>query len=446
VRPVNAAKPGVFIVEGQRLFVTFCLVSSLFLLWGFCNGLIDVMDKHFQDYLHLTKAQSAWVQTAHYLGYALMALPAGLLTRAIGYKGGILSGLLLVAAGGFWFIAATNISSFWAFLLGVSIIAMGLTVLETVANPYATVLGPKQYGALRINLAQSFNGVGWMLGPIVGGAFFYSAGGVAGAHGHLYIPYVGVAILVLLLAIIFHFSNVPDLNTSDEYGLDSTSLPHGRHSVWAHPHFVAGVVAQFLYVAAQAGIFSFFINYMVSEAPALSEVLQKSWLLMNGTEVRAGEFFLNDQGAARLQGLLGFGLFLLGRLSGTLLLRKVPAHRLLATYSLINVVLCLIVALRLGWISVAAVFLIFFFMSIGFPTIFALGIYGLGVQAKKASAFLVMAILGGAIMPKLMGHLGDTYNMSVAFLMPLGCFIAICMYGYLWPRLSATTGVISLQP
>src|SRR6185437_13589730 len=132
---------------GKNLFITFCLVSSLFLLWGLCNGMIDVMDKHFQDKLHLTKAQSAWVQTAHYLGYALMALPAGLLSRAIGYKGGIIVGLLLVSAGGFWFIAATGISSFWAFLLGVSVIAMGLTVLETVANPYTTVLGPKESGA-----------------------------------------------------------------------------------------------------------------------------------------------------------------------------------------------------------------------------------------------------------------------------------------------------------
>src|SRR5580692_10569279 len=145
----RAPASGVFVTEeGRNLLLTFCLVSSLFLLWGFCNGLIDVMDKHFQDRLHLSKAQSAWVQTAHYLGYALMALPAGLLTRAIGYKGGILSGLLLVSAGGLWFIAATKISSFWAFLLGVSIIAMGLTVLETVANPYTTVLGSKRYAAL----------------------------------------------------------------------------------------------------------------------------------------------------------------------------------------------------------------------------------------------------------------------------------------------------------
>src|SRR5205823_6939565 len=130
--------------QGASFAFPFCLVSSLFLLWGFCNGLIDVMDKHFQDELHLTKAQSAWVQTAHYLGYAIMALPAGLLARAIGYKGGIISGLLLVSLGGFWFIAATHIVSFWAYLLGVCVIAMGLTLLETVANPYTTVLGPKE--------------------------------------------------------------------------------------------------------------------------------------------------------------------------------------------------------------------------------------------------------------------------------------------------------------
>src|SRR4051812_48268231 len=160
--------PGLFTVDGKNLAFTFGLVSSLFLIWGFCNGMIDTMDKHFQDQLGLTKAQSAWVQFAHYMGYALMALPAGLLTRRIGYKGGIIFGLVLVALGGLWFMPATQISQFWAFLMGVCLIAMGLTVLETVANPYTTVLGPKEYGASRINLAQSCNGIGWILGPIVG--------------------------------------------------------------------------------------------------------------------------------------------------------------------------------------------------------------------------------------------------------------------------------------
>lgn len=432
-------RAGWFVTEGgQSLFFTFCLVSSLFLLWGFCNGMIDVMDKHFQDQLHLSKAQSAWVQTAHYLGYALMALPAGFVARAIGYKGGIISGLLLVSAGAFWFIAATRIAAFWSFLLGVCIIASGLTVLETVANPYTTVLGPKEYGAFRINLAQTFNGVGWMLGPIVGGAFFYSASGVEAAHAQLYIPYLAVAIVVLLLAAIFGFAHMPDLIAGN--GSPRQAPPEPTASIWLRPHFAGSVLAQFLYVAAQAGIFSFFINYMVSEVPAISEALSHSWWLKGGTTAKDGAVFINEEGAARLQGLGGFGLFLLGRLAGTALLGKVSAHRLLGTYSLVNVALCAIVVMKLGWISVGAVCLSFFFMSISFPTIFALGIHGLGVQAKKASAFIVMAILGGAIMPKLMGHLGDVYDMSVAFLIPSGCFAVITLYGFSWPALARSRG------
>jgi len=160
--------------DGGSHFVPFALVSSLFLLWGVCNGMIDVMDKHFQQVLHLTLARSAWVQFAHYLGYFLMALPAGFLATKLGYKGGIIAGLLMVAVGGFWFVPATHIAQFWAYLLGVCVIAAGLTFLETVANPYTTVLGPPQFAATRINLAQSCNGVGWIFGPILGGLFFYS--------------------------------------------------------------------------------------------------------------------------------------------------------------------------------------------------------------------------------------------------------------------------------
>src|SRR5260370_1367136 len=170
-----AEKSGLFIGDnGKNLVFTFALVSSLFLLWGLCNGMIDVMDKHFQEELSLTKSQSAWVQFAHYLGYFLMSMPAGWLAIKLGYKGGIIAGLLMVAAGGFWFIPATHIAAFWAFLLGVCIIASGLTFLETVSNPYTTVLGDPRYAATRINLAQSCNGIGWIFGPIVGGTFFYS--------------------------------------------------------------------------------------------------------------------------------------------------------------------------------------------------------------------------------------------------------------------------------
>lgn len=422
--------------EGKNYFVTFILVSTLFLLWGTCNGMIDVMDKHFQDFLHLSKAQSAWVQFAHYLGYLLMALPASWLARKLGYKGGIIAGLLLVSAGGFWFIPATSISAFWAFLFGVCLIAMGLTILETVANPYTTVLGPKQFAATRINLAQSFNGVGWILGPIIGGIFFYSSDGAEAAQQQLYIPYLAVAIIVLVMAAIFYFANVPDLNTEDEYNIGENSQTGIKHSIWKHPHFVGAVVAQFFYVAAQAGIFSFFINYITEEIPAITSSLADSWFFANRTELRNGSYFINEQGATFLLGTIGFPLFLIGRATGAMIMKKFKANKVLGIYGLANVILCRIVVVKAGWLSVAGLFLSFLFMSIMFPTIFALGISGLGVQAKKASGFIVMAIMGGAIMPKIMGHLGDVYNMSVGFLMPLVCFAIVSVYGFYWNRLS----------
>jgi len=424
--------------DGKNHFLTFALVSTLFLLWGLCNGMIDVMDKHFQDFLHLSKSQSAWVQFAHYLGYLLMALPASFLARKLGYKGGIVAGLALVSLGGFWFIPATAISAFWAFLLGVCLIAMGLTVLETVANPYTTVLGAKEYAASRINLAQSFNGIGWILGPIIGGTFFYSSQGSAVAQKQLYIPYTAIAIIVLVLAVVFFFAKVPDLNTSDEYNLSEEDKAQNKNSIWSHPHFYGGVLAQFVYVAAQAGIFSFFINYIIEEVPAISQSLAGSWFFQNRTVMKNGSFFINEQGATFLLGTIGFPLFLLGRATGAGIMRKFKANKVLSLYALINVFLCALVVLKLGWLSVISVFLSFLFMSIMFPTIFALGIYGLGVQAKKASGFIVMAIMGGAIMPKLMGYIGDVYNMSAGFVMPLFCFAIVALYGYFWPRLSRT--------
>src|SRR5271163_4834474 len=268
--------------DGKNYLFPFLLVTSLFFIWAVCNGMIDVMDKHFQEELSLSKSQSAWVQFAHYLGYFLMSLPAGWLASKLGYKIGIVSGLLIVALGGFWFIAATNINAlvhegrvssttaFVAFLAGVCVIATGLTFLETIANPYTTVLGDQRYAATRINLAQSCNGVGWILGPIVGSIYFYAkdAQGRSTGSQTLYIPYVGVGLVVIVLAVVFSFAKVPDIKTEDDYHLDEDT-PGVSHSIWTHPHFVMAVAAQFFYVAAQAGVFSFFINYMTAELPAI---------------------------------------------------------------------------------------------------------------------------------------------------------------------------------
>ena len=516
----RAESTGMFrLADGRNLAFTFILVSSLFLLWGFCNGMIDVMDKHFQKELHLSLAQSAWVQFAHYLGYFLMALPAGWLATKLGYKGGIIAGLLMVGAGGLWFIPATEIAAFWAFLLGVCVIAAGLTFLETIANPYTTVLGPKQYSATRINLAQSCNGVGWVFGPIAGGMFFYgkdAAGNSTGAE-MLWIPYAGVAVVVLILAVIFYFAKVPDIKAEDDYHLDDAdgnlktaatpdrevargtvyiltllnaavmigicsmilwlflslfkiaptigqmaagaaavfavaavmligiTMKMSHHSIWSHPHFSAAILAQFFYVAAQAGIFSFFINYMTSQTPGIPEWWGAGMLRDWFETSKAGVFGLSDQGASNLASV-GFVCFLAGRFTGAGLLRKYSAHKLLGLYALINVVVCALIFCKLGWISVACVFLSYFFMSIMFPTIFALGIFGLGARAKKASAFIVMAIMGGAILPKLMGAVADEYDISRGFIVPLVCFGIVAIYGLSWSWLSKADSLRGISP
>jgi len=451
---------GLFIRDGRNLAFTFLLVTSLFLLWGVCSGMIDVMDKHFQDELHLNKAQSAWVQFAHYLGYLLMSLPAGWLARKLGYKGGIIVGLLLVAAGSFWFVPASHINNlvhtgsvspntaFLAFLAGICVIATGLTFLETIANPYSTVLGDQRYAATRINLAQSTNGIGWIFGPIIGSMYFYSTDAAGRSTGNetLYIPYVAIGVIVLVLAAVFFFANVPDIGAEDDYHLDSTD-PTVSHSIWAHKHFVMAVVSQFFYVAAQAGIFSFFINYMTTEVPAI----HNSWVaavdnvsshagflgswLSGWFESRNGVYGISNKGASNLASL-GLVCFLIGRFTGSGLVKKFAAHRVLAFYGIANVLANVIVFLKLGWLSVVCVFLSYFFMSIMFPTIFALGIFGLGARAKKASAFIVMAVMGGAILPKLMGFVADKFDMSRGFIVPAACFVVVAFYGLRWPRLA----------
>ena len=431
--------------DGRKVFGVFVLVTTLFALWGLCNGMIDVMDRHFQKELHLSLAQTAWVQFAHYLGYFLMALPAGWLTTKLGYKGGIIAGLLMVAVGGFWFIPATHINAFWAFLLGVCIIAAGLTFLETVANPYTTVLGDQRYAATRINIAQSFNGVGVLCGPLVGGWFFYSkdAAGVSTGSANLWIPYATIAAGVLVLAVIFAVTRLPDINTEDDYHIDDPNDTTHSHSIWTHPHFSMAVAAQFFYVAAQASIFSFFVIYMTTQTPPIPASWSTGWLGRFLETTPAGTWTLTDQGAASLAsgGLL---CFLVGRFIGSALLKSFAAHRVLGWFSAINVVVCLGIFVHLGWLSVACVFASYFFMSIMFPTIFALGIFGLGVRSKQASAFIVMAIMGGAVMPKLMGYISDHTNLSRGYIVPLACFVFVAFYGFMWPRLSRMQGMVNV--
>jgi FHS family L-fucose permease-like MFS transporter len=427
--------------DGVDYTVPFVLIASLFFLWGFCHGLMDILDNHFQETLHIAKAQSAMVQFSGYIGYALMAMPAGWIARRYGYKGGILAGLSIICAGALWFVPATQINAFPAFLGGLFIVFAGLTCLETVANPYTTVLGPAETAAARINFAQSCNSVGWIFGPLVGSSFLDTKG--AGGrldNSQLYIPYLGIACVVALLFVIFKAVKMPEVKAPDEYHDDEGEGGRPSTALWSHRHFSGAFAAQFLYVAAQTGIFSFFINYMRTEPPGMAaaqaRLLPEHWTVATGDV-----YMISKAGAAYLLSLGGFVLFFAGRFVGGLLLRRVQAHRLLGIYGAVCAVLMAIILAHAGWISAGSVVLSFFFMSIMFPTIFALGLHGLGPLTKRASSFIVMAIVGGAVMPMAMGHIADLYSMTAGFVVPLFCFGGIAVYGFLWRKLSGAKGM-----
>ncbi len=428
-----------FITEdGKNYAFTFTLICVLFLLWGLCNGMIDVLNKHFQNSLGISKAQSAFVQAAWYGAYFLMAVPSGWIARRFGYKSGIIAGLIIVLAGSLLFIPITKITGstayvFSFFLAALFVVASGLTFLETIANPYTTVLGPVSSGVARINLAQSLNAVGWILGPVLGGSFILSnTEEVNTSNESLYLPYLLVAGIVFVIVTVFIFAPIPDLHAKMETRQAEDGTKHER-PLFREWHFVLAILSQFLYVAAQTGIFSFFINYVRDYMPAIPESF--AGILPDGmTYIKDGVGHITERGASMLLAAGGFGLFLLGRFSGSMILRRARPHITLGIYALINVMMMIVVILFPGWLSISALLLSFFFMSIMYPTNFALGIRGLGERTKLGSSFMVTAIVGGSVMPMLMGWIADNYSMRTGFLMPLFCFIFVMAYGFNWNR------------
>lgn len=386
--------------NGRSYLVPFILVTSLFLLWGFAHGLLDVLNKHFQLAFTMTKAESGLVQFSTYIAYFLMAIPAGIFMKKYGYKKGIILGLLLFATGAFSFIPAALMHSSTPFLIALFIIACGLCILETAANPYSTVLGPKESAAQRINLSQSFNGLGWILGPLVGGTLIF--GTPEGDSSALTKPYILVGSIVLVIGILFFFTKLPEIKEDDEKTPVTENIPD--KSIWKHRHFVLAVIAQFAYCAAQTGIFSFFINYVTEQDPSI-----------------------DPEKASRFLAFGGMTLFMVGRLSGSMLMKWTTPNKLLVLFSLISSVCMLLVILALGRISLYALYTTFFFMSIMFPTIFALGLSNMGTLTKKASSYIVMGVAGGAFSPMLMGLIGEN-NMAVGFIVPFVAFIYILFF------------------
>ncbi|MDY3069912.1 MAG: sugar MFS transporter [Parabacteroides sp.] len=393
--------------DGKSFLLPFVLITSLFLLWGFAHGLLDVLNKHFQTAFTMSKAESGLVQFVTYIAYFLMALPAGAFMKRFGYKSGIIAGLMLFALGAFAFVPAAYTHSAVPFLIALFIIACGLCILETAANPYSTVLGPAEYAAQRLNLSQSFNGLGWILGPLVGGALIFGA--QSDDSFALAKPYILVGCIVLVVVVIFSFVSLPEIKEEEMEELfpdEASTLKEMTPTVsmWRCPQFVRSIAAQFCYCAAQTGIFSFFINYVTELKPTLTNV-EASQILAFG----------------------GMALFMLGRLSGSFIMKKISPEKLLGIYSLANILCMILVIFEFGNISLYALYISFFFMSIMFPTIFALGLEGMGVHTKKASSYIVMGVAGGAFSPMLMGYIGEN-QMSIGFVVPLIAFAYILYF------------------
>jgi FHS family L-fucose permease-like MFS transporter len=413
--------------DGTSYLIPFILVTSLFLLWGFAHGLLDVLNKHFQNILHVTKAQSGFVQFSLYIGYLVMAIPAGLIMKRFGYKFGIILGLGLFALGAFLFYPAATFGTFIPFLMALFVIACGLACLETAANPYSTVLGPKESAPQRINFSQSFNGLGWILGPLIGGLLIFGAEktGEADKFDSLLTPYMLIGSIVVFVAIAFLFTKLPDIKEQVSEG--SEENPPMR-MLLKHPYFILAVVAQFLYVAAQTGVNSFFINYVTEALPGVLAPVQNIMEKFG----HFGEIFMpknSEQAASLILAFGGMGLFWIGRISGSFFLKFMNPNKMLIVYGLINTLFMILVVLGFGIISVIALFSTYFFMSIMFPTIFALGIRDLGALTKKGSSFLVMAVAGGAFCPPIMGAIADHINMAIGFIIPLACFAFIAYFG-----------------
>lgn len=383
-------------IVSKQFLLPFVLIASLFFFWGFAHSILDILNKHYQDALVISKTRSALVQAMVYGGYFIMAIPAGAIIRKWGYRAGVLTGLILYGIGALLFIPGEMIMSFDFFLVCLFVIGCGLTCLETASNPYIAVLGDEETSASRLNLAQSLNGLGWIVGPLVGGLLVFR--GADGNSGSVALPYTIIGIAVLLIAIVISRVKLPEIKEDTVDITSGESLFHSRT-------FVFGLVAIFFYVAAQTGINSFFINYVTESQPSVS-----------------------SRDAALMLSFGGMGLFFVGRLLGSWGMSYIKAGALLLLCALGASACMLVVILGSGIIAVSALVMTYLCESIMFPTIFALALRGLDASnTKRGSSYLIMGIVGGAIAPMLMGVLGET-DMAIGFIIPLVCFIVITAF------------------
>ena len=397
----------------NKYIVTLVFVTSLFMLWGIAITMGDVLNRHFQNVLNVSKAQSGLVQFSIFGAYAVMGIPAGLFMKRFGYKNGVLLGLSLYALGAFLFIPSADAGSFLFFRIALFILACGLATLETVAHPFVASLGDQRTSDQRINFAQSFNGLGAFVGPFIGSYFLLRAG-----EGHstdltsVKTLYIVIGSVITFIAISFAFVKVPTLTDphSIEAEKDAYAVPvnpgeiKSAKKLFHHKHFVWAAVAQFFNVAAQGGTWAYFINYGHEK--------------MGFTDEIAGYYFG-----------VSMAMMLAGRFLGTFLMRFIAPNKLLATFALANVAMCIIVAQSFGWPSFIALIMINFFFSIMFPTVFSLGLKNLGPLTQQGSSFIVIGVVGGALFPPLMGLVAN-HDVATAYYLPIICYSVIFLFGY----------------
>lgn len=389
----------------NKYVLIFVFVTLLFLLWGVAITMGDVLNKHFQKVLGISKAESGLVQFSIFGAYAVMGIPAGLFMKRFGYKNGVLLGLGLYATGAFLFVPAADAESFGFFRLALFVLACGLATLETVAHPFIAVLGHQASSDRRINFAQSFNGLGTIIGPTLGSYFILSGNfGASGSLTSVKMLYIGIGTAIILVAIAFALLRVPPLPTEhvhDTPGAGALEAPKKR--LFQHRHFVWAMVAQFFNTAAQGGTWAFFINYGHEK--------------MGLSDETAGYYFA-----------VSMVMMTVGRFVGTFLMKYIAPNKLLATFALCNILMCVIIGQSWGWPSFIALLMLNFFFSIMFPTIFSLGLKDLGVHTQRASSFIVMGVVGAALFPFFMGKVAD-YDVATAYYLPIICYAVIFLYG-----------------
>ena len=392
---------------GHEFVVPFALVTSLFFMWGFARAILDVLNKHFQMELDITVARSSMIQATTYMGYFLMAIPAGIFITRYGYRRGVVLGLALFGIGSLLFIPGEGLMSFDFFLVSLFVIGCGLVVLETAANPYVTELGDSSTAASRLNLAQSFNGLGCILAPVIVGGMLFGGDG----HTGVALPYAVMGVVVLMVALIFCRVKLPEINHC-ERAVDATAgdaddgigVVLGR--LLRNRRFMFGVATLFCYEMAEISINSFFINYVTDDG------------------------WLSPTAASVVLSVCGLGLFMLARVVGSWIMARVAAQRVLAVCGIATVVGALLVTFGLGTLSKAGLFMCYGFEAIMFPTVFALSIPFAGRDTKMASSLMMMTPLGGAVGALLMGLAAEAWGMSAAFIVPCAGYVCVMIYAF----------------